>query len=51
VRLCLVGGCIDVVRADELLARLDASVLKAKPLVVKTGFDPARRTSTSVTSS
>lgn len=37
----LTGGCIDVVRGDELLARLTASVRDGKPLVVKTGFDPS----------
>jgi tyrosyl-tRNA synthetase len=37
----LIGGCIDVVRGDELLARLTASVEKGRPLVVKTGFDPS----------
>src|SRR5262245_52243994 len=37
----LIGGCIDVVRADELLARLTESVKTGRPLVVKTGFDPS----------
>src|SRR5262245_24612802 len=37
----LTRGCIDVVRADELLARLAESVKTGRPLVVKTGFDPS----------
>src|SRR5215212_4472302 len=32
----LTGGCVDVVRRDELAARLNAG----RPLMVKVGFDP-----------
>jgi tyrosyl-tRNA synthetase len=37
----LTKGCIDVVPADELKAKLEASITTGKPLVVKVGFDPS----------
>jgi tyrosyl-tRNA synthetase len=36
----LTKGCIDVVRAGELRAKLERSSRTGKPLVVKVGFDP-----------
>jgi tyrosyl-tRNA synthetase len=36
----LTKGCVDVVRAHELRAKLDRSVRAGVPLVVKVGFDP-----------
>lgn len=36
----LTKGCVDVVRRDELRAKLDRSQKTGKPLVVKVGFDP-----------
>jgi tyrosyl-tRNA synthetase len=36
----LVRGCVDVVRADALRARLERSVAESRPLLVKVGFDP-----------
>jgi tyrosyl-tRNA synthetase len=37
----LTEGCIDVVREDELKARLAKSIAQKKPLVIKAGFDPS----------
>ncbi len=37
----LTDGCIDVVRPDELKARLEKSLSTGRPLVVKVGFDPS----------
>jgi tyrosyl-tRNA synthetase len=37
----LTDGCIDVVRPDELKARLERSLATGRPLVVKVGFDPS----------
>src|SRR2546426_12244587 len=37
----LTGGCVDIVRAEELKARLERSLTRGEPLVVKTGFDPS----------
>jgi tyrosyl-tRNA synthetase len=36
----LTKGCVDVVRAGELKAKLERSAATGKPLVVKVGFDP-----------
>src|SRR6476659_8850177 len=36
----LTNGCVDVVRAGELRAKLERAVRTGKPLVVKVGFDP-----------
>ena len=36
----LTKGCVDVVRAGELKAKLDRSQKTGKPLTVKVGFDP-----------
>ena len=36
----LTGGCVDVVRREELRARLDRSITSRQPLIVKVGFDP-----------
>ncbi len=36
----LTKGCVDVVRLDELRARLVRSVATGRPLTVKVGFDP-----------
>jgi tyrosyl-tRNA synthetase len=36
----LTRGCVDVVRAADLRARLDEARKAARPLVVKVGFDP-----------
>src|SRR6187200_1852017 len=36
----LTKGCVDVVRANELLAKLERSAASGSPLVVKVGFDP-----------
>jgi tyrosyl-tRNA synthetase len=36
----LTRGCIDVVRRDELKAKLERSQATGKPLVIKVGFDP-----------
>src|SRR6187397_114696 len=36
----LTKGCVDVVRAGELRAKLERSVKTGKPLTVKVGFDP-----------
>jgi tyrosyl-tRNA synthetase len=36
----LTKGCVDVVRASELRAKLERSVKTGRPLVVKVGFDP-----------
>ena len=36
----LTKGCADVVRRDELRAKLERSQKTGKPLVVKVGFDP-----------
>lgn len=36
----LTRGCVDVVRASELRAKLERSALTGRPLVVKVGFDP-----------
>jgi tyrosyl-tRNA synthetase len=36
----LTKGCVDVVRAGELKAKLERSRATGKPLVVKVGFDP-----------
>ena len=37
----LVRGCVDVVRAEDLEARLVAAERERRPLVVKVGFDPS----------
>ncbi|HUK13425.1 MAG TPA: tyrosine--tRNA ligase [Thermoanaerobaculaceae bacterium] len=37
----LLKGCVDVVRADDLEARLVAAAKAGKPLTVKVGFDPS----------
>ena len=37
----LVKGCVDVVRAEDLEARLVAAAEEGRPLVVKVGFDPS----------
>jgi len=37
----LTKGCVDVVPADELKAKLERSIKNDKPLVVKVGFDPS----------
>lgn len=36
----LTKGCVDVVRASELRAKLERAVAAGRPLVVKVGFDP-----------
>jgi tyrosyl-tRNA synthetase len=36
----LTKGCVDVVRAGDLRARLEQSAKTGRPLVVKVGFDP-----------
>ena len=36
----LMNGCVDVVRPEELLAKLRRSLESGRPLVVKVGFDP-----------
>lgn len=36
----LTKGCVDVIREDELKAKLSRSIKENKPLTVKTGFDP-----------
>jgi tyrosyl-tRNA synthetase len=36
----LTKGCVDVIRASELRARLERSTRTGTPLVVKVGFDP-----------
>ena len=36
----LTKGCVDVVRAGDLKAKLDRSIKTGAPLVVKVGFDP-----------
>jgi tyrosyl-tRNA synthetase len=36
----LTKGCVDVVRATELRAKLERSVASGQPLIVKVGFDP-----------
>lgn len=36
----LTKGCVDVVRADELRARLERAAATGRPLTVKVGFDP-----------
>ena len=36
----LTKGCVDVVRVDELRAKLERATKSGKPLVVKVGFDP-----------
>jgi tyrosyl-tRNA synthetase len=36
----LTKGCVDVVRAQELRAKLERSAQTGRPLVVKVGFDP-----------
>jgi tyrosyl-tRNA synthetase len=36
----LTKGCVDVVRRDDLRAKLEKSQQSGKPLVVKVGFDP-----------
>ena len=33
-------GCVDIIREDELKAKLSRSIKEKKPLRVKTGFDP-----------
>ncbi|MEX1309677.1 MAG: tyrosine--tRNA ligase [Candidatus Sulfomarinibacteraceae bacterium] len=37
----LTKGCVDVVPAEELRSKLEASIATGKPLVVKVGFDPS----------
>jgi len=37
----LVKGCVDVVRPDDLEARLAAARAQGRPLTVKVGFDPS----------
>ncbi|HSC28465.1 MAG TPA: tyrosine--tRNA ligase [Vicinamibacterales bacterium] len=36
----LIHGCVDVVRPDDLRAKLERSQHSGRPLVVKVGFDP-----------
>ena len=36
----LTKGCVDVIRVDDLKAKLERSNTSAKPLTVKVGFDP-----------
>src|SRR6186713_3399106 len=36
----LTKGCVDVVRANELRAKLQRAAATGKPLTVKVGFDP-----------
>src|SRR5687767_9306246 len=36
----LTRGCVDVVRVNELRAKLERSHQTGKPLIVKVGFDP-----------
>src|SRR5213082_1759371 len=36
----LTKGCVDVVKASELRAKLERSIASGKPLTVKVGFDP-----------
>ncbi|MCY4601059.1 MAG: tyrosine--tRNA ligase [Acidobacteria bacterium] len=36
----LTKGCVDVIRADELRAKLERSAASGEPLTVKVGFDP-----------
>ena len=36
----LTRGCVDVVRVNELRAKLERSAKTGKPLIVKVGFDP-----------
>lgn len=36
----LTKGCVDVVRASELRAKLERAATERRPLVVKVGFDP-----------
>src|SRR5688572_32169996 len=36
----LTRGCVDVVRVNELRAKLERSARTGKPLIVKVGFDP-----------
>ncbi len=36
----LTKGCVDIIREDELKAKLSRSIKDKKPLRVKTGFDP-----------
>jgi tyrosyl-tRNA synthetase len=36
----LTSGCVDVVRVEELRAKLERSERTSRPLVVKVGFDP-----------
>ena len=36
----LTKGCVDVVRATELRAKLERAANRSRPLVVKVGFDP-----------
>ena len=36
----LTRGCVDVIRLDELRARLERSIATGQPLTVKVGFDP-----------
>jgi tyrosyl-tRNA synthetase len=37
----LLKGCVDVVRAEDLEARLTSAAREGRPLVVKVGFDPS----------
>ena len=36
----LTKGCVDVIRADDLRAKLERSAASGEPLTVKVGFDP-----------
>ena len=36
----LTKGCVDIVRAVDLRARLERAAKAGRPLVVKVGFDP-----------
>ena len=36
----LTSGCVDVVRRDELAARISRALATGRPLTVKVGFDP-----------
>ena len=36
----LTKGCVDVIRADDLRAKLQRSAVSGQPLTVKVGFDP-----------
>jgi hypothetical protein len=45
----LLKGCVDVVRPEDLEARLAAAGREGRPLTVKVGFDPSAPISISAT--